>query len=334
MPDLFLTFDVEDFIKEKSFLILKQILDILDDAELRGLFFITGHMADKLKSYPELKQRLSNHEIGYHSTAHSVRPLIIEYTDVEDYCESIEISLKRETSRISPTTGEILGPGGLLSLKELFPKKSIVSFRAPGFAWSPPMLEALTKVGIKYDFSTSLKTGPLFYKGIQFYPFPIVLCPPDGYPFNMRTLARSIRVTLSNGTAVLLLHPTSLTNQEHWDSIYFRGNPKELVSAKDIDQQEERRQIKGFSLFVERISSLKKAGLIDVTPPFRNASKYLKPTRELVDKLYSDSVQWGIGNFSCKPSFLHSHYLHFFGIENSHKRVGIMTLNRLKKNSS
>jgi peptidoglycan/xylan/chitin deacetylase (PgdA/CDA1 family) len=314
MPDLFLTFDVEDFIKEKSFLILKQILDILDDAELRGLFFITGHMADKLKSYPELKQRLGNHEIGYHSTAHSVRPLIIEYTDVEDYYESVEISLRRETSRISPTTGEILGPGGLLSLKELFPKKSIVSFRAPGFAWSPPILEALTKLGIKYDFSTSLKVGPSIYKRIQFYPFPIVLCPPDGYPFNLRTLARSLRMILSNGTAVLLLHPTCLINKEYWDSIYFQGNPRVLVPAEDRNGREQKHQIEEFALFIERISSLEKSGLIEVTPPFRTASKCLEPTRELVDKIYLDSVHWGIQNFNCKPRFLYSHFLRFFGI--------------------
>jgi len=321
MPDLFLTFDVEDFIKEKSFLILKQIIDILDHAELKGLFFITGHIADKLKAYPELKQRLGNHEIGYHSTAHSVRPLIIEYTDVEDYYESVEISLKRETSLISPITGEILGPGGLLSLRELFPKKPIVSFRAPGFAWSPPMLEALTKLGIKYDFSTRLKTGPSFYRGTQFYPFPIVLCPPDGYPFNLRTLARSFRKILSNGTAVLLLHPTSLINKESsinkesWDAIYYQGNPKVLVPAKDRNGREQRRQIGEFALFIERISSLKKAGLIEVTPPFKRSSKYLEPTQELVDRMYLDSVKWGIENFNYRPRFLYSHFLYFFNLK-------------------
>jgi hypothetical protein len=179
------------------------------------------------------------------------------------------------------------------------------------------MLEALTKLGIKYDFSTRLKTGPSFYKGIQFYPFPIVLCPPDGYPFNLRTLARSLRMILSNGTAVLLLHPTSLINKEYWDSIYFQGNPKVVVPAKDRNEQEQRHQIKEFALFVKRISSLKKAGLIEVTPPFRNASKCLKPTRELVNKIYLDSLQWGIENFDCKPRFLYSHYLYFFGINNT-----------------
>ncbi len=319
MPDIFLTFDVEDVVKPKSFLILKQILDALDAAELKGLFFITGHVADKLKFYPELKQRLANHEIGYHSAAHSVRPLIIEYTDVEDYCESVEISLKRETSLISTTTGEILGPGGLLSLKELFPKKSIVSFRAPGFAWSPPMLEALVKLGIRYDFSTRLKAGPSFYKEIQFYPFPIVLCPPDGYPFNLRTLTRSLRMSLLNGTSVLLLHPTSLINQGHWDSIYFKGNPKVLVPTEDLGEQEQKRLFKEFSLFIDRISYFKKAGLIEVTPPLKSTIKNLKPTQELVDKIYLDSVQWGIENFNYKPRFLYSHFLHFFGISNSRR---------------
>jgi peptidoglycan/xylan/chitin deacetylase (PgdA/CDA1 family) len=30
--------------------VLEKILEILKDADLRGLFFITGHMAEKLKS--------------------------------------------------------------------------------------------------------------------------------------------------------------------------------------------------------------------------------------------------------------------------------------------
>jgi hypothetical protein len=34
----------------RSLLALEKILEILKDADLRGLFFITGHMAEKLKS--------------------------------------------------------------------------------------------------------------------------------------------------------------------------------------------------------------------------------------------------------------------------------------------
>lgn len=41
----FLTFDVEDFINNRSLIVLERILEILKDEDLRGLFFITGHMA-------------------------------------------------------------------------------------------------------------------------------------------------------------------------------------------------------------------------------------------------------------------------------------------------
>ncbi len=321
MPNLFLTFDVEDFINEQSFFALKKILDILDKAELRGLFFITGHMADKLKSYPEITTRLENHEIGYHSTAHSVRPIITEYTDVENYQKSIEISLKRETSRISPTTGEVLGSGGLLSLRALFPKKSITSFRAPGFSWSPPLLEALRKLEVIHDFSTCLKTGPLFYKGIFFYPFPMVLCPPDGYyPLNLRTAATSLKNALTKGTVVLLLHPTSLSLQDHWDSIYFQGNPGILVPAKPRDEEEEKRLIKAFSLLVERIKGFKRIGLLDVTPSFTLTVKGLEPTEELEEKLYFFGIRWGIENFNYNPRFLHAHYKRFFNLIDESKK--------------
>jgi hypothetical protein len=315
MLNVYLTFDVEDFIVERSMLTLSEIIDVLDSAKLKGLFFITGHFAEKLKSHPELISKLKKHEIGYHSSAHSVRPIITEYTDVPDYHASVEISFKRETSNISPITGEILGPGGFLALKKLFPQKKIVSFRAPGFAWSPTLLEALSKLGITNDFSTRLTKGPSFYRGIQFYPFPIVLCPPDGYPFSLKTLAMSLRRSFLNGTSVLLLHPTSLTYQEFWDSIFFNGNPPTVVPAKVRDFREERRLLNDFALFVQRIASLEKANIIKVTPPLQRTSTPLKPTKELVDKMYLDSIQWSVENFAYNPSFLYSHYLTFFGMK-------------------
>src|SRR5512136_2237035 len=113
MTQVFLTFDIEDFINNRSTSILERVLEILEDEELKGLFFITGHMADKLINYPEIVTSLRDHEIGYHSTGHSVRPLISEFTDVENYHEAMQIALTRETSHVSPITGEISGSGGL-----------------------------------------------------------------------------------------------------------------------------------------------------------------------------------------------------------------------------
>ena len=75
---VFLTFDVEgppfqeDLINHKSLDSLLSILQLLDKCDLRGLFFITGSVAEKIGCYPKILKLLEKHEIGYHSTTHSV----------------------------------------------------------------------------------------------------------------------------------------------------------------------------------------------------------------------------------------------------------------------
>lgn len=84
-------------------------------------------MAEKLENFPNIVQLLNEHEIGYHSSSHSVRPTIFEFTDIQDYEKAYQISLERETSHINPLTGKIEGKGGIHSVKNLFPKKQIIA---------------------------------------------------------------------------------------------------------------------------------------------------------------------------------------------------------------
>ena len=79
---IYLTFDCEDFINVRSMLALHRILELLQKYDVKGLFFLTGHMAEKIRNFPKILDLLENHEIGYHSSAHSVHPTIVEYTDV------------------------------------------------------------------------------------------------------------------------------------------------------------------------------------------------------------------------------------------------------------
>jgi hypothetical protein len=309
---IFLTFDVEDFVKDKEISALKRILEILDASEAKGLFFITGHVAEKLVDHPEVVGLLENHEIGYHSTSHSTHPIIVEYTDIEDYNRAVELAAERETSSISSISGEIKGPGGILHLREVFPRKSILSFRAPGFSWSPPHLEALQKLGIRYDFSASLASGPLLYKGLSFYPFPIVLCPPHGRKIDFRLLVNCLRSSVSKKVTVLLLHSNALVNQNYWDSCFFSGNPKELTLATGRSIGEEKQLTKAFSVFMRRLKNLEKTGLVEITSTVVPAVSRLRPTKEIVEKLYREGIRWGVENFGYHPRFLHSHYVRFF----------------------
>ncbi len=79
-------------------------------------------MAEKLSDFPDTVELLSEHQIGYHSSSHSIHPTLFEFTDVESYEEAYQTSLIRETAHINPLTGEIEGSGGIQALQGFSPK--------------------------------------------------------------------------------------------------------------------------------------------------------------------------------------------------------------------
>lgn len=309
-PTIYLTFDCEDIVNGNSTYMLNRILGFLDELDLKGLFFLTGHMAEKVKSRPELLELLKNHEIGYHSSAHSVRPIIVEYTDIDDYDRARELSLERETSHIDPITGECKGEGGLLVLRGLFPTKRIVAYRAPGFSWSPPHLDALEKLGIEFDFSTDLSPNPVRYKSLTFYPSPSIfdVIGPLKYRTILKSLARA-RI------AVIGFHPHFFANAEPWDLIYFRGNPVKLSQVKQRSWNETKPLLRRFELFLKRLDHLRKKGILQIAPILKNGEKMQCFTMKNISKNYWESISWATSNFGCNPKFIRKHHQRFFDLE-------------------
>lgn len=306
---IFLTFDIEDFISQNSISALKATLEILKKYDLKALFFITGHMAGKLKNSDEAINGLKEHEIGYHSSSHSVHPTIFEFTDIESYEEAYYISIKRETSHINPLTGEIEGKGGIYALKSLFPNKQIMAFRAPGQCWSPPHLEALRDIGIKYDFSANLSSSPINYKGITFYPYPII-GHWQGKLMDYSTLSTSL---LKNKVTIISFHPHLLVTQHEWDLIYLKSNPKKLIEPPPKNPLETSSLFQKFDLLLKQLQKLQKVGLIEVGNNFEKVHKNLSVTKSVVDKCYKTSIRWCIAH-NYKPKFLYQHFLKFFEI--------------------
>lgn len=303
----FLTFDIEDFISKNSILALKRILESLKKYDLKALFFITGNMAEKLRNFPIIVDMLNEHQIGYHSSSHSVHPTIFEFTDVKDYKEAYRISLQRETSHVNPLTGKIEGKGGIYALKALFPKKQIASFRAPGNCWSPPHLEALKSLGIPYDFSTNVSSVPVNYKGITFYPYPII-AHWQGKLSEYFTLLVSL---LKCKTTVIGLHPNLLVNQHEWDSIYWNYNPKKLIQPPVRSSQEVVSLLRKLDLLLKHIRNLQEIDLIELTPNLKKSYKNLLVTKTNVKRWYQTSIGWAIKQ-KYKPRFLYRHFLKFF----------------------
>jgi len=306
---LLLTFDSEDFINPNAIFALRKILEILQKYELKAIFFITGHMAEKLSNYPHIIEMLKKHEIGFHSSSHSVHPTIPEYTDVKNYKEAYEVSLQRETSHINPLTGEIEGEGGILFLQKLFYPKKIQAFRAPGMCWTPPHLEALRDMGIKYDFSSNITNSePIHYRGLTFYPYTFIQ-QWSGTTHDYECLLCSI---LKNKVSVFDLHPTLLVNQIEWDFIYYKGNPETLSIVPERSQDETALLFRNFELLIKRIKSLQKVGIIDTEPSFNAQSKSLALTIKQVNDCYNASMKWTIKRFNYRPKFIKNHFYEFF----------------------
>jgi len=309
-----LTFDVEglppreDFLDNAAIICLHKTLDLLENADLEGVFFITASAAEQIRKHPDLVGRLASHQIGYHSTSHSVRPWIIEYTDVPSYDEALAISSKRETSHINPKTGQIEGKGGILALRETFPKNDIVSFRAPFLAWSPPHLEGLKKLGIQFDFSASISDHSVSFRGLTFYPLPIPIddCveatfvrrePNHFFPKPIFSILMRRKVT------VLSMHPTTLLVKNAFagrDKYQIGGN----VRTKFI--------ISLLRLLLNRICILQKGNLIQVTSSLSQNWQSICLEKTDVERIYLQSVRSLTHLFNCSPRFVLSHFMHFF----------------------
>lgn len=286
---------------------LRRILQLLQEYDIRGLFFLTGHITEKISNFPDILDMLKDHEIGYHSSAHTVRPTIVEYTDVKDYALARQISLKRETSHINPLTGECEGKGGILLLRRFFPKNQVISFRAPGFSWSPPHLEALKKIGIEFDFSTNLAPTPIGYEGITFYPFSTLTDAVN--PFQYRIVAKLLA---QSRFAVLDFHPGYFVNITYWDSIYFSSNPESLYPVKARRWEETTALLRKFELLLRCFSLSQKRGVITFTPLLEKSEKKQNFTKERVMKSYLASINWTENYLGYKPKFQRGHFKKFF----------------------
>ena len=312
-----LSFDVEDFINNRSILALNRILLLLKKHDFKGIFFVTGHMAEKLCSYPETLNLLSNHEIGYHSSSHSVRPTIFEYTDVPDYEVAFAESVRRESSHINPVTGKVEGKGGITVLRELFPQKNVVSFRAPGFCWTPPHLEALTKMSIKYDFSAFISSEPVQHSGITFYPRQIHFFGDEFSCKNNKTILLSL---LKNKVTILLFHPNVFVNDGCWDAPYHRGNPNKLTRVKPRTLFQAKLKLIEFELVLMLLKFFQKINFVNVTSDLVEADKHPIVTKEIIEKCYEESMQWAASCFNYRPKFLLSHFFSYFNINSNSKK--------------
>lgn len=322
MHQLLLTFDVEDFVNSNEIWSLNTFLELLKQYEIKAIFFVTGHMSEVIVNFPKTLELLKNHEIGFHSSGHSVRPIIAEYTDLQSYQQAFLNSLKRETAHIDPLTGETKGEGGIYSLQDIFGSKRIRAYRSPGMSWTPPHLEALVELGIEYDFSSNISSSePVHYRRITFYPYARIQ-QWRGALSDYRVLFAAI---LKQTVAVLDLHPTWFVNLTMWDSIYYAGNPPILSRVLERPRRDAEALFAKFELLLKQINVLRSSGLLAVGSDLTKSSRKLLATFSKVQNCYETSMRWPAKFFNCRPRFIRAHFSEFF--ENAMQSTGIRQCN-------
>ncbi len=321
MHTFLLTFDAEDYISPESTLFLKPFLESLKRYEFKALFFLTGHMAEKLKEHTDIVELLKEHEIGYHSSSHSVHPTIFEFTDIENYEEAYKGALRRETSHINPLNGTIEGIGGIQAVQSLFPNKKIQAYRAPGLCWSPPHSEALRDLGLKFDFSTNISSIPISYRGIVFYPLPTLkewygylrtfkgVLSTVGY---VKFYQRFLSSILTKKITVMIVHPAKFVCEDEWDSIYYAGNPKNLTCSIPRSALEIKSIFSGFESFLKKVKTYEKNGSLTANWKLIDSAENYVVKQNNTERVYEDSVAWPKKFFSYEPKYLNAHFVEFF----------------------
>jgi len=307
---MILTFDCEDFINNRSTVALYRILDLLDKHNVKGLFFLTGHMTEKISHLPKLVDSLENQEIGYHSSSHTVRPTIIEYTDVESYASARKSSMTRETRHINPITGEPEGKGGIILLRDVFPTKRISSFRAPGYCYSPPHLEALNELGVKFDFSTNISQTSFCFKNTTFYPFPSLVD-----RVKAKACAKTLKLLVKNRLSVLAFHPNSAVNARHWDSLYYHGNPERLFPTPAKTWEETKSFLRRFELVLIYLRGFERMGVLEITTKLESGKRKQELSRSCIVRSYNESVWWPRNQLGYTPKFIFKHFKEFFSLQ-------------------
>jgi len=274
-----LTFDTEDFITPETNDVLKSLVEVLNRHGLRGEFYIVSEkMRVLVNDCPEVLSllKMGGHAIGYHQNAHSVHPTIAEYSNVKDWETAIERAYLYETKRVNIYTGELRAneSGGIAYMREVLGTTPI-SFRPPGYVWSPAVVYALRSLGVRvFSLSPAFRTitgeDLNWYMGVLQIPAGDLYMDEYLVKGDLQGLKEAFSKLCEGGgerrLVILALHPCMLVTAKFWDFNYYHGrNPgsPELVSIPPLRSRNVvQTALRTFEEFLEYLISLRNVNVI------------------------------------------------------------------------
>ena len=212
--ELIFSFDTEDFTSDTAADAILAEAEILREEGVRGCFCLVGLLADQLVSWGrrDVLDALSHHEIDCHTLAHSLHPVINEYTDLEDFDAAYSEVIRQETEAV-------------LKIRRATSCGRIYAAVPPGDDKSYAAMYAYADMGIPIYADTVCDTPEgdgVWYCNV--YNIEYVLG-ADGQDFFFHGGEAEIHAALDRlaerKRAVFYTHPHMSLFSRHWDSVNY-----------------------------------------------------------------------------------------------------------------
>ncbi len=214
-------FDTEDFILPEADDAAKRIAKIFSDRNIKATFKMVGEKVRVLeeRGRDDVILALSRHDIGYHSTNHSIHPTPAEYCRHLDWHEGAEEFLRREGV-------------GLATFQRVFGVNASC-YGQPGGSWTPQSYAALREMGIPLYLDecghVGLNNGPFWYCGIlNVLNMGPLAARQSGWTDEdvKKAIAKfdaayGIAAMKGGGIISMCYHPCEFVHQAFWDAVNF-----------------------------------------------------------------------------------------------------------------
>ena len=215
-----LWFDTEDYIEPSSDDAALRLATDLRQLGVRATFKVVGEKARVLekRGRRDVIAALRWHEIGYHTSYHSVPPAPAVYLRTMDYLTGADEFVRRERT-------------GLEDVSRIFGVKPSC-YGQPGSSWAPQTNSALQRMGIPMYLDEGSHVGvghqPFWYGGL-FYVFdmgPYVMrasLDQDDFEASCQKFDQAAAELSAKGGGVISIyyHPCEFATTEFWDGVNF-----------------------------------------------------------------------------------------------------------------
>lgn len=215
-------FDVEDYITPQSDDALLRLLEIFDRNGVKGIWKIVGEQLRMMerRGRGDIIERLTGHDVGYHTDWHSVHPTVSEYLEPLNWADGAAEFERRERP-------------GMDDMERVFGKGAISCYGQPGSSWGPQAYPVLKDWGIPVYLDElhliGLNEQPFWYCNMlnvlrlrQNVTRLNLNEGMAGLPAAQAAVSSIVeRLRTTGGVASIYYHPNEWVTSEFWDAANF-----------------------------------------------------------------------------------------------------------------